>query len=466
MAKAYHSQQSFIGGIRQTGSEASENYFVSLTECNNFLIDTGGSIRRRKGTDVDRTFTELSSVNKMFKLGDGYVYLTTDNLLKGVYGGESFVIPLIDFSARKYTKEGVFSGEEVLRLNRLVNPLSNIDLTRTAINISIHNDGLYVVGSKQSRFIISLDNDLIYVRPPYFDRVDRVNGFLRSVFFPTGQGYNKLPNPFFVDNTTSLSSVANRIELVIGADSDLNSGLCNMWLNVNDLQSLDNNVRVKPSVVGLQDFIGTPFIFNVIPTQIPILSTANDYSVDTVYSNYPTLQNLNNQINLNLETDISNANKVNVLAGLLFQRKYMAIPYEYVNTTGSEENQTRNLVYNDSTTSVSAVTIADVNLEILDSNEFEYTVEPEEDDMDTEEEDLERTELINLVIGYNSDDGLVSSFERTQPYNASYTGQVRTGGNFSPAQSVMPAFGLRVNNNIATEDIERTPFIILSNFLI
>ena len=467
MALSIHSQESFIRGIIQSGSITDSSYFSSVQDCVNYFITTGGDLERRKGSDVVLEFTEPESIKKIIPLGEGWVYLTDNLLLKYVSSNSNGpqTIPLYDYFRIKYNEEFDDLSEELINFNKFSSPLvsKKSELLQTPIDISSLGDEILVAGSKQSRFIITLENNLIVVQPPYMNTTDPVRSFIKHPFYRIE--YDKVPNPFRVAEDIIYAPANDQSRLVIDSEADLKNGTCRAWINIDPSQTLDNSVKVAVDEVGLRDFLFKPIAFNIIPRELPVLSTAEDYSNETVYTNFQTLENLNDNISLHTETTITNAQKAFVLSNLLFSRKYMVVPYEFVNETTHTGVTERNNIYNDASVTTPAVTIAKITGEVLSRADIATPIEADPNSMPPVEADLDHTTSTVLVEGYNSNDSIAVNLEIVNPTPFSFSEQLKIGGTFVPDNAgALISAGYRVNNDISTDELERTPYIIFSNF--
>ena len=479
MALAIHSQDSFIRGILQSGSITDSSYFSSVQNCVNYFITTGGDLERRKGSDVVLEFTEPQSIKKIIPLGEGWIYLTDNLLLKYVSENSNGpqVIPLYDYFRIKYNEEFDNLSEEIITFNRFSSPLvsKKSELLQTPIDISSLEDEILVAGSKQSRFVIKLENGLIVVQPPYMNTTDPVRNFIKHPFYPIE--YDKVPNPFRVAEGIIYAPANEQARLVIDSEADLKNGTCRAWINIDPSQTLDNNVKVDVGEVGLRDLLFKPIAFNVIPRELPVLSTAEDYSNQTVYTNFQTLENLNDNISLHTETTLTNAQKAFLLSNLLFSRKYMVVPYEFVNETTYTGITERSNIYNDASVTTPAVTIAKITgvvlsradistpIEAVEAVEADPNATPPIEAVEAVEGDPDHVTPTTLVEGFNSNDSIAVNLEIVNPSPFSFSEQLKIGGTFIPDNAgALISAGYRVNNDISTEELERTPYIIFSNF--
>ena len=130
-------QSSFILGIRNLSPRPDETYLQSAKDINNFMVSTGGSLIRRRGSEVEIEIQEPERIIKIKPLFSedrnafGYVYLTHSKKIKFISTpdlqtteGVAPEVPLSDFQNRTFDFQMNTLSEETLKINEFISPSS------------------------------------------------------------------------------------------------------------------------------------------------------------------------------------------------------------------------------------------------------------------------------------------------------------------------------------------------------
>lgn len=389
-------QTNFLVGERRTSDSLSRETQSSCEKLTNYKVLKGGAIQRRPGIRVLNEFTDIDEkVKRFFSFRQGYIVLFEDNKLYFILGNERFPLEIKPYHSQRYAitnntiplvPQSVVYSMGDFAFGDVVNHIVTDE--HSQINDVIEfGDRFYVLPERGLPFILYFEDDTIFLEPYFFDPVNlnSYDSLVRSIPFNNEKHQFK---DVLYDNTDVPSGKDEQVRLIIGEDSNLDTGRCKAWLAV-ESGSESSAEKIDSDKMALDDFIGTPIIFNVLPsTPVPISldfknsvnTTDNTVEVvrDTNWdesTSYTTglLADMNTAASVSsfsfdstIDADGSvRGTKATLIRELLYGRRYMIIPYRKVlgSNSGLVDYST---VYPSATSTTAALTSIDVNFEDLD----------------------------------------------------------------------------------------------------
>ena len=293
-----HLQSGFLLGERKKFPVLDKSYFNHVDRLKNYYIRQDGSAKRRNGTKVvtklsrnfESTNISIGIIEDIVSLGELYIVLNKQGELFTIKeSGESVKLELVAGTKKTYKISDLSeSGSQSQRLssNITVNTLVSSFYNTKVIKISLLNGAVWALVENGLPYLVTIEDDLLSIRDYYITNSGNpLNDFISA--FPLENSEFELPNPFYKSDDSLDDELADNVEIVIGKDVDLDANTCKIWLD----SRAANPTKVKPSVVGMEQFIGRPFFTNVKPssgTDIGSLMQVVDGETTTVTGSLST----------------------------------------------------------------------------------------------------------------------------------------------------------------------------------